>query len=135
MSQSSGPLKKPHLPSAGLRASLRSDAIRLSYAQLDDEGIFQIRLMLLVPRTGPSRDPQTGGYDSCAQSPLSGVLLKYASARRFFARLASEIFLSSPRAEFFSTLLAIEGSKLDYSELSAGNYEVINRWRNKNNGK
>ena len=31
----------------------------------------------------------------CAQSPRSDVLPKYASARRFFARLASEIFLSS----------------------------------------
>jgi NitT/TauT family transport system substrate-binding protein len=37
----------------------------------------------------------------CAQSPRSNVLLKYASALRFFARLASEIFLSSLRAEFF----------------------------------
>ena len=31
----------------------------------------------------------------CAQSPRSNVLAVYASARRFFARLASEIFLSS----------------------------------------
>jgi hypothetical protein len=31
----------------------------------------------------------------CAQSPRYNVLAKYASARRFFARLASEIFLSS----------------------------------------
>jgi hypothetical protein len=31
----------------------------------------------------------------CAQSPRSTVLIKYASARRFFARLASEILLSS----------------------------------------
>jgi hypothetical protein len=31
----------------------------------------------------------------CAQSPRSNVLVKYASARRFFARLASQIFLSS----------------------------------------
>ena len=29
-----------------------------------------------------------------ARSPRSNVLIKYASARRFFARLASEIFLS-----------------------------------------
>ena len=41
----------------------------------------------------------------CAQSPRSNVLPKYASARRFFARLASEIFLSSLQREFFSTLL------------------------------
>jgi hypothetical protein len=31
----------------------------------------------------------------CAQSPRSNVLLKYAYARRFFARLASEIFLNN----------------------------------------
>jgi hypothetical protein len=31
----------------------------------------------------------------CAQSPRSNVLVKYASACRFFARLASEILLSS----------------------------------------
>jgi hypothetical protein len=36
----------------------------------------------------------------CAQSPHSNVLAKYASARRFFARLASEIFLSSLRSGF-----------------------------------
>jgi NitT/TauT family transport system substrate-binding protein len=36
----------------------------------------------------------------CAQSPRSNVLTKYASARRFFARLASEIFLSSLQAKF-----------------------------------
>src|SRR5919108_4745141 len=33
----------------------------------------------------------------CAQSPRSNVLVKYVSARRFFARLASESFLSSLR--------------------------------------
>ena len=36
----------------------------------------------------------------CAQSPRSNVLPKYASARRFFARLASEIFLSSLQPSF-----------------------------------
>ena len=41
----------------------------------------------------------------CAQSPRSNVLAKYASARRFFARLASEIFLSSLQIEVFSHLL------------------------------
>jgi hypothetical protein len=30
----------------------------------------------------------------CARSPLVNVPLLYASSRRFFARLASEIFLS-----------------------------------------
>src|SRR6266850_6927260 len=41
----------------------------------------------------------------CAQSPRYNVLIKYASARRFFARLASEIFLSSLRKEFLSSLI------------------------------
>jgi len=39
----------------------------------------------------------------CAQSPRSNVLAKYASARRFSARLASEIFLSSLQTEAFTT--------------------------------
>jgi hypothetical protein len=41
----------------------------------------------------------------CAQSPRSNVPPKYASARRFFARLASEIFLTSLQADFFNNLL------------------------------
>ena len=41
----------------------------------------------------------------CAQSPRYKVLVKYASARRFFARLASEIFFSSLQTEFVSNLL------------------------------
>jgi len=41
----------------------------------------------------------------CAQSPRFNVLAMYASARRIIARLASELFLSSLRSEFFSTLL------------------------------
>ena len=40
----------------------------------------------------------------CAHSPRSNVLAMYASARRIIARLASEIFLSSLRREFFMTL-------------------------------
>ena len=39
----------------------------------------------------------------CAQSPRYNVLSKYASARRFFARLASEIFLSSLQQGFLAT--------------------------------
>ena len=39
----------------------------------------------------------------CAQSPRYNVLAKYASARRFFARLASEIFLSSLQSSFSAT--------------------------------
>jgi hypothetical protein len=41
----------------------------------------------------------------CTKSPRSNVRGKYASARRFFARLASEIFLSSLQIEFLSKLL------------------------------
>ena len=42
----------------------------------------------------------------CTKSPRYNVPGKYASARRFFARLASEIFLSSLQTEFLSKLLA-----------------------------
>ena len=38
--------------------------------------------------------------EGCAQLPRSNVLVKYAFAHRFFARLASEIFLSSLQTEF-----------------------------------
>ena len=41
----------------------------------------------------------------CAQSPRSNVRPKYASARLFFARLASEIFLSSLQSGFRRNLL------------------------------
>ncbi len=41
----------------------------------------------------------------CAQSPRSNVPPKYASARRFFARLASEIFLTSLQPVFFNNPL------------------------------
>ncbi|MDP2603950.1 MAG: hypothetical protein Q8S00_15345 [Deltaproteobacteria bacterium] len=41
--------------------------------------------------------------EGCAQSPHYNVLAKYASARRFFARLASEIFLSSLQQSFSAT--------------------------------
>ena len=40
----------------------------------------------------------------CARSPRYNVLATYASAHRFFARLASEILLSSLHPEFFSNL-------------------------------
>jgi hypothetical protein len=40
----------------------------------------------------------------CAQSARSNVPAKSASARRFFARLTSEIFLSSLQPEFFGDL-------------------------------
>ena len=43
----------------------------------------------------------------CAQSPRVNVLSKYASACRFFARLASDIFLSSLQSRSFSNLLVL----------------------------
>src|SRR3990172_3281384 len=56
--------------------------------------------------------PQSRRVLRCPESPRSHVLPKDACARRFFARLASEIFLSSLpveqaglQAEFFSNLL------------------------------
>jgi hypothetical protein len=42
----------------------------------------------------------------CAKSPHYNVPGKYASVRRFFARRASEIFLSSLQIEFLSNLFA-----------------------------
>jgi len=41
--------------------------------------------------------------EGCAKSPRYNVLAKYASARRLFARLASEIFLSSLQPGFSPT--------------------------------
>ncbi len=41
----------------------------------------------------------------CAQSARSNVLLTYACARRSFARLASEVFLSSLPKAFLTKLL------------------------------
>ncbi len=41
----------------------------------------------------------------CPQSPRSNVPPKYASARRFIARLASEIFLTSLQTALFNNLL------------------------------
>jgi len=46
----------------------------------------------------------------CAQSPRSNVPPKYASAHRFFARLASEIFLTSLQTAFFKNLLNLAWS-------------------------
>ena len=40
----------------------------------------------------------------CAKSPRSNVLLKYAYARRFFARLASEIFLNNLQSKVKKTI-------------------------------
>jgi hypothetical protein len=49
--------------------------------------------------------------EGCAQSPRVNVLPMYASARRSFARLASEIFLSSLHCEFFSNVGWVEAVK------------------------
>jgi hypothetical protein len=38
--------------------SLRSDATRLCYARLMDISVFEVRLILLVPRIGRSRHPR-----------------------------------------------------------------------------
>ena len=43
----------------------------------------------------------------CPQSPRFNVLAMYASARRFIARLASEIFLSGPQTFFISKPLRV----------------------------
>ncbi len=45
------------------------------------------------------------GKFSRSKQSHSNVLPKYASARRFFARLASEIFLTSLQTAFFNNLL------------------------------
>ncbi len=45
------------------------------------------------------------GKFSRSKQSRSNVPLKYASARRFFARLASEIFLTSLQTAFFDHLL------------------------------
>jgi hypothetical protein len=61
-------------------------------------------LGLLVMCQVPSRLLKKTHMLRCAQSARSNVPAKYASARRFFARLASEIFLSSLQPEFFGDL-------------------------------
>ena len=59
----------------------------------------------------------------CAQSPRSNVPNQYASARRFFARLASEIFLSSLQTEFFSNLLVLRS--LHHWNRRSMNYRIL----------
>jgi hypothetical protein len=48
----------------------------------------------------------------CAQSPRSNVPPKYASARRFIARLASEIFLTSLQTALFNNLQRMQFNAL-----------------------
>jgi len=52
------------------------------------------------------------GKFSRSKQSCSNVPAKYASARRFFARLASEIFLTSLQTAFFNNLLGI-GPRLE----------------------
>ena len=52
-----------------------------------------------------SRLLKKDSYASLRSIASLNVPAKYASARRFFARLASEIFLSSLQFGFFSNLL------------------------------
>src|SRR6266850_4220566 len=62
----------------------------------------------------------------CAQSPRSNVLIKYASARRFFARLASEIFFEQPANKVsqqpakLSITFGLEGSRSSHTKERAG---------------
>ncbi len=51
------------------------------------------------------------GKFSRSEQSRSNVLPKYASARRFFARLASEIFLTSLQTEVFNNLTRIRSSR------------------------
>jgi hypothetical protein len=46
--------------------------------------------------------------EGCTQSTRSNVPTKYASARRFLARLASETFLNSLESKFYNTLCRAE---------------------------
>jgi len=71
-------MKKTHMPPACLKQALRIVAL--------DRG---------------------GNYFRSKRS-RSNVSPKYASARRFFARLASEIFLTSLQTAFFNNLLGGE---------------------------
>jgi len=55
------------------------------------------------------------GKFSRSKQSRSNVPPKYASARQFFTRLASEIFLISLQTAFFSSLLA-SGNRVDLSK-------------------
>ncbi len=52
------------------------------------------------------------GNHSRSKRCRSNVLPKYVPARRFFARLASEIFLTSLQAAFFNKMLVWDESHL-----------------------
>ncbi len=55
------------------------------------------------------------GKFSRSKQSRSNVPPKYASARRFFARLASEIFLTSLQTVFFNNLLDLAWSDRNWS--------------------
>src|SRR4029434_3700678 len=69
------------------------------------------RLIFAAARRWSSRLLKKTHMLRCAQSPRYNVLNNYASARRFFARLASEIFLSSLQTEFNKCEGGCEGSE------------------------
>src|SRR5713226_2295495 len=117
-------MKKAHLPSADLEASLWSDAIQRAYAQLSTEGIPGLRANLLVQRIDPSRYPQVSGYNGRArplgtlyrsEPPRPNVLLKYASARRSLSRLASGTFLTGLKTVFFRAWQEVRANPLTMS--------------------
>jgi len=58
------------------------------------------------------------GNHSRSKRSRSNVPPKYASARRFFARLASEIFLSSLQTAFFNNLLARRRNDVHHNRLT-----------------
>ena len=62
-----------------------------------------------------------------AQSPRVNVLPMYASARRFFARLASEIFLSSLQSAFQPPAIEVARKfaeeNLSFSKRSLNNFD------------
>ena len=66
--------------------------------------------MIVIANTGPIA---LSIVEGCAQSPHFNVLRKYASARRFFARLASEIFLSSLQPTFVESKFLRGEEKVD----------------------
>ena len=83
------------------------------YAFADGQGASRA-----VKLAGSSRLLKKTHMLRCAQSSCSNVLAKYACARRFFARLASEIFLSSLQTEFFSNLLDYLRLKISFQIFS-----------------
>ncbi len=89
--------------------------------------------MLLVPRTGPSRDPQTGGYDSCAQSPRCDVLLKYVSAEPVLPSTRAQAEGSEAEGSIFSHAFYLRASArprfVPLREMRAIRFDMVERER------